>query len=186
MDFSNLIKLDRLSPIEKYSYLCENGIVNNKMLCDNILLALKALDAVIASDLNGRCFLYLQDEASVKWVIEKDLGSSYDSEEFEECLYFIDFSKLVYRFTCAKKFMVNDSAINQLRINSWGIVYLNMLNDELHNDQYTRYFNIFKKYYDENREKYLNLENLVSKPITASSAKEIQNINEGLNVKILS
>lgn len=51
--------------------------------------------------------------------------------------------------------------------------YLDLLNDEVRNEQYTRYFNLFKKYYDENREKYLCLENLVSKPITASSAEEI-------------
>ena len=74
MDFSNLIKLDRLSPTEKYSYLCENGIVKNKTLCDNILLALKAIDAVISSDLKGKCFLYLQDDESVKWIIEKALS----------------------------------------------------------------------------------------------------------------
>lgn len=186
VDFSYLVKFDKLNPISKFTYLCDNNIVVNKSLCHNILLALKAIDEVISNDLKGKCFLYLQDDLSVKWVIENALNCKFDNDEFTSCLYFIDFSKLVYRFTCAKKFKVKDSTINQLRINSWGRVYLDQISDEELNEKYIKFCFAFKKYYDENREIYLRLESLVSNAITESSAEEIQNLNNGIKIQILS
>jgi len=44
---------------------------------------------------------------------------------FLEGLIKIDEAKLIYRFTCAKKFQIEDDCIKQLRLNSWGREYIN-------------------------------------------------------------
>lgn len=186
VNFECLGKLDKFDPMSRFAYLCDNEFVNNILLCNRILLALKAVDEVVSKDLNGACYLYLQDDLSVKWLLENALDCQLEINEFESSLYCIDFSKLIYRFTCAKKFRVKDSSINQLRINSWGRVFIEQNGNKEFEEEYSELKSIFEIYYNSNKETYLKLESLVSTAVTEEVAEEIQKLNQGLRVKILS
>lgn len=185
-NFDLLYKIDKLDPISKFNYLCDNNFVENPMLCTRILIALKAVNDFIAKYSNYSYYLYLQDDFSVKWLLENTFSIIVDSDLFESSLYYIDFSKLIYRFTCAKKFMVKDSSVNQLRINSWGNYYLDQEWNMKYSEEYYAIISFFEKYYCKNNEVYNELEKLVSSSIKPKVAKKIQCLNKNLFVKILS
>lgn len=50
-----------------------------------------------------------------------------DKKLFDEGIFILDFSKLIYRFTYAKKFKERDISIRQLRLDSWGVSILKLI-----------------------------------------------------------
>ena len=181
--FKNKVDLNNKNPIETFELIKQNLIDEKEMkICIYILSTLHSIERVI-NDFFNKQYIYIQSDDSVKYIIEMTLNIKIDTDQFEKCLFILDFSKLIYRFTCAKKFKINDSSINQFRINSWGNeYYTNLVNDK---EKEKSFYNYFKKYCLDNVLLYNELISLLSIPITDENAYKIASINKLLSLKLL-
>ena len=186
-----LFLIDKLDPISRFQTIIkekneifDEGVVR---LSDLILVALFVIDEVIKSSFNISNYIYVYNDNSVKALLSKVVNEKELNTQFKNSLILIDLSKFIYRFSCAKKFMINDGSIQQLRINSWGREYL-ILMDLI--DQYKNEYNTMKKYYSEyvknNKDNYLCILNHLSKNIELFDAQIINRTNNFLNIKLLS
>lgn len=134
MLLDNLKQINNANPFIRYEsivYSCPNRI---KYISDNVLLALYVVDQVLKYETKINYSFYIKDDASIKWLMENSLSYEMSNDDFDQAIFIVDFSKLIYRFVCAKKFKVCNDHIHQLRINSWGNSYLkekNLLRESL-------------------------------------------------------
>ena len=167
--FRELLSCDNLDPIEKFKYLSSQSSIQSSEM---VLLALYAVDSVLNSFSNSKRAFYLLDDKSVIEVMTSiSTISRYTDDIISNALVILDVSKLIYRFPCARKFLIWNTEIKQFRINSWGKEYLNTKGTI---SQYQK------------EDSYCYLFELLDKPITTESAKEIMKENHHLPVKLLS
>ena len=181
-------EFDLKNPVEKYD-LVTNEQDDNVVECGKkLLVSLYVINEILTKAFNKRTYLfYVYDDSSCKKLIEEALNEQISDEIFFQGLIDIDLCKLIYRFTCAKKFCIKDTTIKQLRLNSWGNEYISVKkliddNKEIYNAMYLH----FEKYYNENKLIYDELLSRLLDEINYSNAEKIKELNSKVNIKILS
>lgn len=110
MDNSNnlyklLSDIDHLSPLERIN-LPQFSLVKSN--CEKVLLALNVVDETL-HQLKPKKMIYLYNEAIFYSFLKNIIHLS--EEEFKQSLIYLDLFKLVYRFTCAKKFLIKENSV---------------------------------------------------------------------------
>lgn len=154
------------------------------LVCIHILISLLAMDNVLEEVFGKRC-MYIQNDRSVFYLMERAQCITVDELTFNRCVLILDFTKLIYRFTCAKKFNLQDTCVKQLRINSWGREYITTTQSDFSTD-YDKYYDAFKSYCLKYKSIYSELVNLLSQSITAEVALKIESINRTVDIRLLS
>lgn len=195
-EFDNLNPIDRFISIKKTFFenvslpTSSSDTKKNTQLCDIgeiILLSLYAIDFVIRKNLEYSYYFYINDDLSVKNIIEKALSIKFPDEIFLKSIMYIDYSKLIYRFTCAKKFNITNYCTKQLRLNSWGREYI--ISEKLlekHELIYGEILKTFTNCFNKNRDLYMQLTKKLLMEINDNVSKEISNLNDKLEIKLLS
>ena len=111
----NLSLIDDLSPFDRFKLLTNNS---NKD-CLLILLILFQIDKILKDFFKVTYNFYVMDDLTIKLLFEK-ITKNGRNKDFKRNLILLEKSGLVYRFTCAKKFKIQNKSLKQLRINSWG------------------------------------------------------------------
>ncbi len=105
--------------------------------------------------------------------------------DFEKTIFILDFCKLIYRFTCAKKFKEKNYNIFQLRLNSWGREYSEAYIPIMQVES-SRIIKSIVLYFENNREKYMTLIKLLLGDLNLENLRAIDRLNSRLNIKLLS
>lgn len=115
---------DNLNPIDKLRFFTEHGLRDIVDVSNCIAVALHVLNQCFTNRF-ALSLVYVLGDQSIISIIEHCFG--YDVFEIKNGLILLDYSDLIYRFTCAKKFNIETTDIKQLRINSWGQEYIRYL-----------------------------------------------------------
>jgi len=164
----------------------------DRRLLETTLLALEAIDTTIARLLvegvldSSRNFYICQDQ-SVKLLLEEVTEEPIAHKQFTEVLLLLNETRLNFRFTAARKFAIEDSSVKQLRINSWGKLFIET------KALITQYGALYKQLtacitqlISDKKSTYQEITDLLSQPIQSSTAKRIAELNTKLTVKLLS
>lgn len=194
------IQIDQRNPIERIQYylatnpldvsttiiLNKNG--SKKMAIINlVLLVLQAIDSVLKEKLHYHVSFYLQSDTTVDYFLSNFLSIHLQKDELFNALYLLEKSDLIFRFTCAKKFAIEDQTQKQLRINSWGENYANtFLSSSEYDLLRTECKNKFIEYFEKNEDGYQSMGTLLMKKIEPESASQIAKYNAHLSIKLLS
>lgn len=188
-NYSLLNKMNDTNSIDRFhEILKDKNNAEFENISNKILITLYGIDCVFRNFKKIDFYIYIEDDESVRCTIENALNIKIDKIKFEECIACIDFSKLIYRFICAKKFKVENNTISQLRINSWGREYIkeeHLL--ERYKEEYEKIVEYIKEYYMKNKDTYEELEKMLGIKIDISSqqAEEIKRNNDKVSLKIL-
>lgn len=186
-----LLASDLLAPVNRLDALIDMLSIDRDVV-EILLLALEAIDATIANELvkgvldSSRNF-YVYEDRSVKLLVEQVFQSRLRYEQFIKALILLNETDLIFRFTTARKFRVVDPAAKQLRINSWGKLYIR--EKELikqHSLLYAKFANQMKEYILQDKAMYQEVVQLLSRPIHPQEASRIIRLNADLTVKLLS
>lgn len=187
---------DKLNPIGRYDKLkteakCELTPVVDFAYAENlgeiILLTLYTIDFILKEEGEATYNFYILGDLSVKNLIEKSFNIQLEYKSFMNHLILIDEAKLTYRFTCAKKFLMSDDSIKQLRLNSWGHEYIkeyDLLNT--YADESAALRDTFTRYFRDNKETYFSIMNRLLTTIDPDNSFAIQALNEKIDIKLLS
>lgn len=137
-NIDELIELNLYEPISRYLTVLEeeNDIIKN--LTIKILLSLKAVDDVLRYNCNNEYHFYIKDDVTIyNLLLNVFPEEKIKKKDFDKAMFILDFCKLIYRFTCAKKFKENNIHIFQLRLNSWGREYVQNYLEDLKDDYFT-------------------------------------------------
>lgn len=187
MEYKDIMKIYRMNPIESYENILLEPTERMDDICNYVLITLYAVDDVIRKNTGKSYYYYIEDLNSIYYVLDSLQFLEISKEEFEMGVFKLDFSKLIYKFTCAKKFCVEDESVCQLRINSWGREYIKC-KDLLKKYQieYLRIREFVDKYYFEKKTLYDEIIEILLCQIDEKNASKICGINEQLRIKLLS
>lgn len=184
MEIAELIQMNQINPIERFLLIAQNDL---KELSVDILMGLFTIDKVIKDNTNIHYYYYIQDDISILFFLENTLYEKLEYSIFSEALFYLDYAKLIYRFTCAKKFCVEDDLVNQLRINSWGrefILQYEVL--DKYKIRYEKMYDFFNSYYAQHEDLYKKILSLLVQPMTLDNIRSIKHVNEELSIQLLS
>lgn len=184
---SKLLKIYRKNPISCYENILAEEEEEINDICRCVLLVLYSIDEVIKK-LTGLTYnYYIENSESVFYVFHLLQLRELNEEQFEKSIFILDFSKLIYHFTCAKKFLIKDDTVCQLRINSWGREYIKCM--KLLDEYMTEYWQIrsfVEMYCNKNKIIYNRLIQMLSGEIDESIAHKIDELNKQIKIKLLS
>ncbi len=194
-NLSNLVNdysFDKYTPNEKFNFICN---FEDEQLCNiskQILLIMYSVDEIICKNFKTFYNYYIFDDKSIEDLYYKILidNETYcinvSKEEITSALIINDVSKFLYRFTCAKKFHIEDVTLKQLRINSWGKDYCrHLLKDKRYSAFYNSCLDSIQRVIDNNISIYTELVGLLYPYDSINSAK-VKELNEKLVLKLLS
>lgn len=187
MKYSTALQYYGMNPIKCYQKILEQNTSKDDDVGSLILIALYSIDEVIRRRENIKYNFYIQDVDSIYFILSKTNVCVLTKNRFDQCIFELDFSKLIYKFTCAKKFCISDDSICQLRINSWGRSFIdekNLLAKYAH--EYNVISQFIDEYLTENGRDYHDLANLLLGLIDRKAAAMIEQINLKLGIKLLS
>lgn len=156
---------------------------------ENLLLAMYTINECIQEKYKTSYYFYIMDDESVLGILEQCGSMNFSllkREDYEKSLLCLDLAKLLYRFPCAKKFMIENDSIHQLRINSWGRDYVTnhliLKKSQFHADLKAWCM----EYFESNNRVYENLVRVLLGPINHKKANYIKSLNENVQLKLLS
>jgi hypothetical protein len=181
-----LIHLDSLDPAERLAALALEQSGELLTDCERALLELYVIDELIESML-GASSIYLIGSATLSRWFTSISPAPGATANFIRSLLLLNESDLIFRFTCAKKFLIADTSLKQLRINSWGKLYIREQSIE---GKYPEFDQQLRKavhrQFVAHQEAYRELVVRLRSPITASNAAAISQLNKKVSVKLLS
>lgn len=182
----DLIVLNKYDPIKRYEKMICKESDGIKDLALKILISLNAIDLALQEYCNTDYHFYIKGDASIYCLLCMVYGTTaINEQDFEKAMVILDFSKLIYRFTCAKKFRENNDNLSQLRLNSWGRDYIYANSLEACND-FKEIKNCFTVYCKENIQLYRKLTKILLKKLDDEIITNIDKINSLIEVKLLS
>lgn len=181
----DMLILNKYDPINRYKRILSNENDTIKDLTTKILLSLNAIDITLHEQCKSDYHFYIKDDSSIYNLLCKVYETEdINIKDFERAIFILDFGKLIYRFTCAKKFK-EDNNITQLRLNSWGRVYICSY---LSVDQ--KDFKVIEDYFEEyckkNIKLYKKLTKLLLQDLDDETLNDIDLINSIIEIKLLS
>jgi len=189
--YNILLINDKLAPIERLDALIDKLSTNREML-ETSLLALEAIDIAIAGLLakeipDSSRNLYLYQDQSLQLLLEQAFQVRLDQDHFIKGLILLNETDLIFRFTAARKFKVADPSAKQLRINSWGKLYIQeKALIKQYDPLYAKLTEQAKSYFIQDEATYQEAVQLLSQPINPLSAAHLTKLNDGLTIKLLS
>lgn len=185
-NIDDLIELNRYEPIERYKKIvCEENREVQEM-SSKILLSLNVIDTVLRQYCNTDYHFYIKGDESIYCLLLLVFDeNNINKQDFDKAMFILDFSKLIYRFTCAKKFKEDDTDIFQLRLNSWGRAYIDSCFLASHED-FKAISEYFCKYCKENIYLYTRLTKALLKDLNNETIEEINEVNDMIEIKLLS
>ncbi len=195
-------KFDKMNPILRYEALktselfaCvydkgnsdQNAPDRNADLGEIILISLYIIDSVVREQTNSTYFFYINNDVSIKHLLDAVLDLDLGEDLLLKHLLELDVAKLIYRFTCAKKFQIGDDSIKQLRLNSWGREHLSeggLL--KKHSFITEKIDSYFREYYLNNKLVYQKLTGYLLGGIDSYTSQKISKLNDALKIKLLS
>lgn len=185
-NIDELIELNFQDPISRYLTVAggENEVVRE--LTIKILFSLKAIDDTLQRNCNTSYHFYIKDDMTIYNLLSKVYNKGrIEKSDFNKAMFILDFCKLIYRFTCAKKFKEKNLDIFQLRLNSWGREYIESYIRSENTD-----YNITKRYLDlyceNNNKTYIELTRLLLGDLRDEEILAIDKLNSILDIKLLS
>ncbi|MFB5761894.1 hypothetical protein [Paenibacillus medicaginis] len=183
---------EELNPIDRYKVLQDPNLRVDleSTMGDSgevILLGLYAIDQVLKERGEFTYHFYIMDDASVYYLLKKSLNCTFECDQLRRALILIDEAKLIYRFTAAKKFKIEDDRIQQLRLNSWGREYIKTFDlTNTYKNSYLSMYSYFLSYFEEHRQTYTDSMKCLLSEITEHTAMQIQTLNRLIEIKLLS
>jgi hypothetical protein len=151
------------------------------------LLALAAVRMAIKNVLGTDFNFYLMGDESLKFVIEHAFGAQIEARQLKSSLYALNEADLIFRFTVPRKFYSAGKNQKQLRINSWGLEYLRQSKtSESHPDLTKRLDMFLEEYLSHHKAVYESLTHILMQEINQASNGRINDLNELVEVKLLS
>lgn len=183
---NDLVDFYRKNPLECFDVVFEQDD-SGRTCADIILIILFTLDEVIRHKCKKDYFFYIESFDTILFIIVGLDLFDVDTYQFEANLIKLDICKLIYKFTCAKKFHIGDTSICQLRINSWGREYIRR-NDLLtkYKTEYLLIKEFVELYINNNIGLYKEITNLLLKEINIDNAEKINKLNDQIEIKLLS
>ena len=131
-------------------------------------------------------FYYFKDDVTIyNLLLNVFPEEKIKKKDFDKAMFILDFCKLIYRFTCAKKFKENNIHIFQLRLNSWGREYVQNYLEDLKDDYFT-FKDYLSTYCEEQKEDYKELTTILLGDLSENELLHIDELNTMLEVKLLS
>ncbi|NBJ83041.1 hypothetical protein D5274_14540 [bacterium 1XD42-94] len=181
-----LIRLNDYDPIDRFLRIIREEDEVIEELAAKVLFTLKVIDETLCQRFNTSYHFYIKGDE----IIYSFLCGIYGEEkitkcDFEKTIFILDFCKLIYRFTCAKKFKEKNYNIFQLRLNSWGREYSEAYIPIMQVES-SRIIKSIVLYFENNREKYMTLIKLLLGDLNLENLRAIDRLNSRLNIKLLS
>lgn len=152
------------------------------------LIALDTFDLALSEFIGSSYHFYMLDDGTLFRLLELVKPVCPDClRGYRNALEILDLSKVIYRFTCARKFMLDDPGTNQLHLNSWGRLYVSekLLTKEA--DLFRKQcVDSIKKHLCEHTEIYQELLDALLAEIDADNANKIKSMNACLSLKVVS
>jgi len=189
--YNILLVNDKLAPIERLDALIDKLSIDRIML-ETSLLALEAIDIAVADLLaeevpDSSRSLYLYQDQSLQLLLEQAFQARLDQDHFIKSLMLLNETDLIFRFTAARKFKITDPSAKQLRINSWGKLYIQeKALIKQYDPLYAKLTEQAKSYFIQDEATYQEAVQLLSEPINPLSAAHLTKLNDGLAIKLLS
>ena len=172
------------TPLERYEIIMEKHMEEERE-AKIILMFLYSVNEVIKKKYGYTYFFYIMDDNSILRLL-KQLFPNMKKSIFVKSICMLDYTKLIYRFTCAKKFEVEDLKIQQLRINSWGREKIfSEIKTFPHKHEYSKIYKLVDGYMENNKPIYRELLSILNQPIIGESAGKIKLLNEKVFLKLL-
>lgn len=189
MSFLNLLptsqdisSFDRLAPLDKFSLF--EGQEEVKFAFRRQLMALDALDDCLHARVSDRILYVLGDDSLYRMLASANVCLSAESSETG--IFHLMLSQTIYRFTAALKFSIDDPAVKQLRINSWGKhLCATRLRKENPRD-FEQFRTVAESEIDRNLHTYGQLSVLLRQDIKPNIAREIGELNSTLSIRLAS
>ncbi len=187
MNIDDLLFINSINPLKRFEKLIEDENNESLDISNQILLSLYIIDEILKEKTSIEYFYYIKHDLSIYWLLNKTVFKELTKLEFDRAIFILDFSKLIYRFTCARKFKEVDDSINQLRINSWGREYISNTNLIFnYSNQYKKILEFFKEYFNVHKNQYIELTYLLLEEKTDKTVSRIKEINNNIKIQILS
>ncbi len=150
------------------------------------LLSLIAIEDALHQCLGAKS-LYLVEDHTLRALLHDACSREAADEEIRRGLILLNHADLIFRFTCARKFRVQDRRMKQVRVNSWG-------------QWHARDRRLARRYPDvgptvdcavramlrERHAVYARLAHLLARPITPSVAALLEDLSCDVSLRILS
>ena len=187
MQIDKFVELEKLNPISRMNYLQNYIEKEDVYYCNLILIALFLIDKNLKEKIVNSYSFYIQDDKSIKYLLERGLTKDIGDRKLQQAFIFLDISKLIYRFTCAKKFEIQNDMIKQVRLNSWGREFIESEKTlEKFSVEYNMINRFLSQYFEERKKEYIKLTSMLLDFPLNSDSVQIRKLNEGLNIKLLS
>ncbi|MGE0108642.1 MAG: hypothetical protein AB7S81_02595 [Bdellovibrionales bacterium] len=151
------------------------------------LIALYVIDETIREKLPSRYFFYIFGDATVFRLLAMSGFPHIEGRHGHKLAVLLGAAHLLYRFNAAKKFTLPDEKTKQLRLNSWARAYIQERGIlEAMSAEVEKIRSVFWACFEENEESYKRLCQHLLSDITRETAQEILDLNEKLQIKLLS
>lgn len=175
----DIVFLDRYTPIEKFEYYTQQYPAMSVLL-----LWLHAIDNIL-STLEFKAPIYILDDETIYQLVTRD-DRSLGQKQLEMAMIYLTQSQMIYRFTVALKFCINEKSIKQLRINSWGRKYCREQLLGQHQVLYQRILQQVASKFDVSKTLYMDALNCFkSIDVQHVSAEALKEINQHLDIKVV-
>jgi len=186
-----LISLDDFDPGERlYKLNLLAGEDEAKQLQRDewlFLIALHVIDETIREKLPSRYFFYIFEDATVFRLLAMSGFPHIKGRYGHKLAVLLGAAHLLYRFNAAKKFALPNEKAKQLRLNSWARAYIKEQSIlESMSAEAGKIRSVYLACFEENEATYRRLGELLLSDITRETAQEILELNEGLQIKLLS
>lgn len=184
-DSNDKLLFDDLNPIERIEYLTsgKSAVIKKIQL---VLLCLYLVDYNLKKILKRDYNFYLCGDSSVGFALTVAGNFQTNEQNLKSYLILLNESGLIYRFTHARKFCLEDKSIKQLRINSWGSEYINHYKLSLPRSTKIKLNKRLLKYFNDNKNIYKQLEKTLNGKISKTKTRSIENLNSSVGIKLLS
>ena len=177
------IALSKRNPIDRYELIIKDESSHIQALTMKILFFLMAVDEILVKISKIDYHFYMRDEKILYSILSDIFREEHcDIRDYEQAIFILDFSKLIYRFTCAKKFKEIDESVCQFRLNSWGRDYVKNCR-KVERTKYQKIICYIREYINDNSDLYSQLTTLL---LNENCIDTIKKINASLRIQLLS
>lgn len=187
-DLDPLARCDALEPAtRKAGFDLSLKGRQSSWLPDMILLALDAIEQKVRVASGNGASLYVFGDAALGTLVAESAGVQLSDERLCAGMAYLDLAKLIYRFPCAIKFGVEDARVKQVRLNSWGRIYLDK--KRLRHERCEQQDVMLKRldaWFSSFSQEYRSILTLLRRPITSRVASDIRRLNLSLPLGLVS
>lgn len=179
-DDESELAFDTKDPIGKFVHIC--GIDRLPQDICLPLVALHAADLAVRQILGAK-EIYFLDDTCVQTILNTACVSDSVNCTFQ--LVQLSKAQLIYRFTAARKFAIQDGSVKQLRINSWGRRLIEQRLLDAFETEHQACLESVRGILMQHRLAYADQMARITAPINAVSAQAIRRGNDSLPLRMV-